>query len=99
VTVSDDAAESAKEEGADPRTAALEQEVAELRAKVLAIPGDETRRRRVAMLLLVGGAVGGLSGVFAHSIFTIVCGIGWIFGGAAVASTLPKVGGDGPPEP
>ncbi|MDB4956533.1 MAG: hypothetical protein JWO36_4102 [Myxococcales bacterium] len=51
---------------------------------------DEQRRRRVATLLLVGGAVGGLSGVFAHSIFMIVCGIGWIFGGAAVGSTLPK---------
>ena len=71
---------------------ALELEVAELRAQLdrVRVPGDEQRRRRVAMLLLVGGAVGGLSGVLAHSIFMIVCGLGWIFGGAAVGSTLPK---------
>jgi hypothetical protein len=80
------------------RVAALEKEVAELRAK-LADPQtiatvDNRRRRRVAMLLLVGGAAAGLSGVFAHSIFMIVAGIGWIFGGAAVGSTLPQARDD-----
>lgn len=76
-------------EAAQARIATLEKEIAELRRRA-EVPADELRRRRVAMLLLVGGAVGGLSGVFSHSIFMIVCGIGWIFGGAAVGSTLPK---------
>jgi hypothetical protein len=80
------------------RAEALETEVEQLREKVASLQlgpralatVEEVRRRRVARLLLVGGGVAGLSGVFAHSIFIIVCGLGWIFGGAAVASTLPK---------
>jgi hypothetical protein len=80
------------------RVDALEKEVAELRAKLAAPQAlatvDMQRRRRVAMLLLVGGAAAGLSGVFAHSIFMIVSGIGWIFGGAAVGSTLPQARDD-----
>ena len=68
------------------RVEALEKEVAELRAK---LRGPDARRRaRIASVLFAGGALAGLSGVFAHSVFALVCGLGWIIGGAAVGSTV-----------
>jgi hypothetical protein len=86
-------------EAARARVAALEQELAELRAKDAPIGGalvkiEQRRRARIAKLMIVGGAVAGLSGVFGHSIYAIVCGLGWIFGGGAVASTLPRSSSD-----
>jgi hypothetical protein len=48
------------------------------------------RRRRVAHLLLAGGGVAVLAGMFAGSVIIALLGAGWIVGGAAVASTLPK---------
>ena len=78
----------------DEDVEALREQVKALQAKLDEGAGDARRRRRVAMLLLVGGAAAGLSGVLGHSIFMIVSGIGWIFGGAAVASTVP-----GPKQP
>ena len=85
------------------RVTALEQENAELRAALAArdpaTPAgaltvrDQTRRRRLANLMLVGGAVALLGGVFAWSWFAVLCGLGWMFGGAAVASTVPASSG------
>jgi hypothetical protein len=75
------------------RAEALEQENAELRAKLTALEtrprGPDARRRaRVASMLFAGGVLAGLSGLFAHSVFLIACGLGWILGGAAVGSTV-----------
>ena len=93
------------------RITALEQENAELRARVAElessaksarqsrpqlelITADEARRSRFAKLMLAGGAIAILGGIFASSWFAVICGLGWLFGGAAVASTVPQSGGD-----
>jgi len=47
-------------------------------------------RRRVATVLLSGGAIAILAGIFAPSVMVALLGVGWIFGGAAVASTIPQ---------
>jgi hypothetical protein len=46
-------------------------------------------RRRVAHVLLAGGGVAVLAGIFASSVMIALLGAGWIVGGAAVVSTLP----------
>jgi hypothetical protein len=58
---------------------ALVKEAAELR-----------HRRRVATVLLAGGGIAILAGIFAGSVMVALLGAGWIFGGAAVASTIPQ---------
>lgn len=58
------------------------------------ITQDDRRRSRVARIMLVGGAAALLSGVFSSSWFAVLCGLGWLIGGAAVASTVPQSGGD-----
>ena len=58
------------------------------------ITSDDARRSRVAKVMLAGGALALLGGIFASSWFAVICGLGWLFGGAAVASTVPQSGGD-----
>ena len=78
------------------RVTALEQENAELRAALAAREAGglevatlgAARRTRLAKLMLAGGAVALLGGVFAWSWFAVLCGLGWMFGGAAVASSV-----------
>ena len=86
------------------RVETLERENAELRAKLATraesrpqlelITRDEARRSRFAKLMLAGGAIAILGGVFGASWFAVVCGLGWMFAGAAVASTVPQSGGE-----
>lgn len=71
------------------RIALLERENAELRALVPA-PDDVQRRRRVSRLMMAGGLVALLTGVVGASWYAVICGLGWLFGGAAVASTVPR---------
>ena len=89
----------------DDRIAELERENAELRTRLAErdrpskpqlelITQDDRRRSRVARIMLVGGAAALLSGVFSFSWFAVLCGLGWLIGGAAVASTVPQSGGD-----
>jgi hypothetical protein len=51
---------------------------------------DQRRLRRVSTLLLAGGGLAVLAGMFAGSVMIALLGAGWIFGGAAVASTIPQ---------
>ena len=68
----------------------LERENAELRALVPANE-DVQRRRKLSRLMMAGGLVALLTGVVGASWYAVICGIGWLFGGAAVASTVrPK---------
>jgi fatty acid desaturase len=87
------------------RVEALERENTELRAKLAErdrpskpqlelITQDDRRRSRVARIMLAGGVIAVLGGIFGASWFAVICGIGWIFGGAAVASTVPQSRGD-----
>ena len=89
----------------EARVTALEAENAGLRAQlaersrasgphVELLYKDDARRGRFARLMLAGGAVAILGGVFASSWFAVLCGLGWLLGGAAVASTIPPSGGD-----
>ena len=71
------------------RIAQLERENAELRALVPAAE-DEKRRRTVSRLMMAGGLVALLTGVVGASWYAVICGVGWVFGGAAVASTLQR---------
>ena len=85
------------------RVEALERENAELRERLARpqsrpqlelITRDDTRRSRLAKLMLAGGAAALLGGIFGSSWFAVLCGLGWLFGGAAVASTVPQSGGE-----
>jgi hypothetical protein len=86
------------------RVEALERENAELRASLAHRPQsrpqlelitrDDARRSRIAKLMFGGGAIAILGGIFGNSWFAIVCGLGWLFAGAAVASTVPESGGE-----
>lgn len=89
----------------DARIAELERENSELRNQLAErdrpskpqlelITQDDRRRSRVARIMLIGGAAALLSGVFSSSWFAVLCGLGWLIGGAAVASTVPQSGGD-----
>jgi hypothetical protein len=71
------------------RIAELERENAELRALVPA-NDDAQRRRTVSRLLMGGGMVALLIGVFGAGWYAVICGVGWVIGGAAVASTVSK---------
>jgi hypothetical protein len=51
---------------------------------------DELRLRRVSTILLAGGGIAIVAGIFASSVMIALLGAGWIFGGAAVASTIPQ---------
>jgi hypothetical protein len=51
---------------------------------------DVQRLRRVAGVLLAGGAVAIAAGIFGSSLIVVLLGVGWIFGGAAVSSTIPS---------
>ena len=98
----------ADNEDAAARIAALEQENAELRAKlaeresrraesrpqVELISHDDAKRSRFAKLMLAGGVAAILGGIFGASWFAVICGLGWLLGGAAIASTVPQSGGD-----
>ena len=64
------------------------------RPQVELITSDDARRSRFAKLMLAGGTLAILGGIFASSWFAVICGLGWLFGGAAVASTVPQSGGD-----
>ena len=71
----------------------LERENAELRALVPA--NDEVQRRRtLSRLMMAGGLVALTTGVVGASWYAVICGLGWLFGGAAVASTVRRL----PPE-
>jgi anti-sigma factor RsiW len=82
----------------------LEKENAELRAAIAQrdrpsrqlelVTREDRRRGKVARLMFAGGGVAILAGVFGGHWFAIICGLGWLFGGAAVASTIPESGGD-----
>ena len=86
------------------RVAALERENAELRAtlaereqsgpQLQLITRDEARRSRFAKLMLGGGAIAILGGIFGSNWFAVLSGLGWLFAGAAVASTVPQSGGE-----
>ena len=86
------------------RVAELERENAELRSKLREraqsrpqlelITRDEAKRSRFAKLMFAGGAVAIAGGVFAGSWLAVVLGLGWMLGGAAVASTVPESGGE-----
>ena len=86
------------------RVETLERENEELRAKLATraesrpqlalITRDDARRSRFAKLMFAGGAIAILGGVFGASWFAVVCGLGWLFAGAPVASTVPQSGGD-----
>ena len=86
------------------RVEALERENAELRAQLREraesrpqlelITRDDAKRSRFAKLMLAGGAIAILGGIFGSSWFAVLCGLGWMFGGAAVASTVPQSGGE-----
>lgn len=86
------------------RIDALEQENAELRGAIAKlerpsrqlelVTQEDRRRSKVARLMFAGAGVTILTGVVGGSWFAIICGIGWLFGGAAVASTVPQSGGD-----
>lgn len=65
----------------------LERENAELRALVPATD-DVERRRKLSRLMMAGGLVALLTGVVGASWYAVICGVGWLFGGAAVASTV-----------
>lgn len=65
----------------------LERENAELRALVPANE-DLQRRRKLSRLMMAGGLVALLTGVVGASWYAVICGVGWLFGGAAVASTV-----------
>lgn len=67
----------------------LERENAELRALVPATD-DVQRRRKISRLMMAGGLVALLTGVVGASWYAVICGLGWLFGGAAVASTVPR---------
>lgn len=67
----------------------LERENAELRTLVPATD-DIRRRRKVSRLMMAGGLVALLTGVVGASWYAVICGLGWLFGGAAVASTVPR---------
>jgi phosphotransferase system glucose/maltose/N-acetylglucosamine-specific IIC component len=69
----------------------LERENAELRAQVPAA-ADVARRRKISRLMMAGGLAALLTGVVSPSWYAVICGIGWLFGGAAVASTVPAMG-------
>ena len=71
------------------RIAELERRNAELRALVPANE-DVKRRRAVSRLLMGGGLIALLIGVFGAGWYAVICGIGWVVGGAAVASTVSK---------
>ena len=86
------------------RIESLERENAELRAKLSTraesrpqlelITRDDARRSRFAKLMFAGGALALLGGIFGASWFAVICGLGWLFAGAAVASTVPQSGGE-----
>lgn len=40
------------------------------------------------MVLIAGGVVAIAAGIFGSGLLVVVLGVGWVFGGAAVASTL-----------
>ncbi len=67
----------------------LERENAELRALV-PVTDDIQRRRKVSRLMMAGGLVALLTGVVGMSWYAVICGVGWLIGGAAVASTVPR---------
>lgn len=71
------------------RIAELERENAELRALVPAVE-DVQRRQTVSRLMMAGGLVALLTGVVGASWYAVICGVGWVFGGAAVASTIQR---------
>jgi len=68
----------------------LERENALLRARVDALEarGELRHRRRVAMILIAGGVLAIGAGIFGSGVLVVALGAGWLFGGAAVASTL-----------
>ena len=90
------------------RIAALEQENAELRAQLAERPSarresrpqlellsrDDVKRSRFAKLMLAGGAAAILGGIFGAGWLAVICGLGWVLGGAAIASTVPQSGGE-----
>jgi hypothetical protein len=47
---------------------------------------DRTRRRRVTMLLVAGGTIAVVAGIFGGNIMAVAFGVGWIIGGGAVGS-------------
>jgi len=67
----------------------LERENAELRALV-PVADDVQRRRKIGRLMMAGGLAALLTGVVGASWYAVICGVGWLFGGAAVASTVPR---------
>ncbi|HUJ59828.1 MAG TPA: hypothetical protein VLX92_15095 [Kofleriaceae bacterium] len=85
-------------EAAHDRAAALARENAELRIRLAALEGrgavvvaaEHARRRRVASVMLLGGGIAIVAGIFASSLLVALLGAGWVFGGAAVASTVPQ---------
>lgn len=80
---------------AEDRAETLEKENAQLRSRLATLEEralvrreERTRRGRIASLMFFGGVAAGLSGVFMGSILVIGCGLGWMFGGAAIGSTI-----------
>jgi phosphotransferase system glucose/maltose/N-acetylglucosamine-specific IIC component len=71
------------------RIAELERENTALKALVPAAE-DVQRRHTVSRLMMAGGLVALLTGVVGASWYAVICGVGWLFGGAAVASTVQK---------
>lgn len=47
---------------------------------------DTKRRKRVAMLLVGGGALGVVGGIFGGNLLAVAFGVGWIIGGGAISS-------------
>jgi hypothetical protein len=72
----------------EQRVTDLERENAELRALVPA-GEDIDRRRKVSRMMMAGGLVALATGIFGASWYAIILGVGWLFAGASVASTLP----------
>jgi hypothetical protein len=64
--------------------------MAEIDEQALVHDRELRHRRRVTHVLLAGGGVAVLAGIFAGSVMIALLGAGWIVGGAAVASTLPR---------
>lgn len=86
----------AKLDALDPRAEPKQRagERAESRPQLALITRDDAKRSRFAKLMLAGGTLAILGGIFGSSWFAVLCGLGWLFGGAAVASTVPQSGGE-----
>ena len=83
----------AKLDALEPDRAEAKRERAESRPQLELITRDDAKRSRFAKLMLAGGTLALLGGIFGSSWFAVLCGLGWLFGGAAVASTVPQSGG------